>query len=729
LSAIYGRAVRWLRWPVALAWIAGAALATAKLPSISQSSTGSVGALIPKDAAAVKAEELSSLQFGFPLLSRTMVVERDPRGFDTRGDLALLRTAARTLVHGLDGSAIRAALPAVNDFGSSRVPHDRGTTALVYLFIAPGADAYDRTVAAQHFVHRVLRPPPGGFVGVTGEAPARVAQTAEIIHDLPWIELATLILVLVAVGARFRAPGAPLITLAAVAVAYAVASRVVAWAGTKLGFSVPEEIEPVMVVLLFGVVTDYSVFFLSRSRTFLSRGMGRLEMADRTTTELAPVVLAAGAAVAGATLALLVAKLQFFRVFGPGLAFSVAVAVLVALTFVPALLAIFGSATFWPRAKAVGPPSPSRVERRSRVVRFACHRPVPATLLSLALLAGAASGLHSIRLGNPVIRDLPSDAEALRAYRAAARGMSPGMIAPTVIVVTRLGITAERQQLARLQHLLGREPGVDLVVGPSDQPLQRVDLGAVLARSTSAARFFVVLHDDPLGARAIATLSRIRRRMPTLLNRVGLPRAHAAFAGDTALSAETIDKTVSDLWRIAPAALAAIFIVLAMFLRALVAPLYLVLVSLFAFAAALGLTTYVFQDLLGYGALTYYVVFATAVLLVSLGSDYNVFLIGRIWEEAHTRPIREAVPVAASAASRSITLAGLVLAGSFALLCLVPLRSFYEVACVMTTGLLIDALLVRTILVPALVTIVGDAGTWPRRRGLQGRRPVTGGPR
>ena len=153
-----------------------------------------------------------------------------------------------------------------------------------------------------------------------------------------------------------------------------------------------------------------------------------------------------------------------------------------------------------------------------------------------------------------------------------------------------------------------------------------------------------------------------------------------------------------------------------LFLRALIAPLYLVAVSVLGLAASLGITTFVFQELLGYDDLTYYVPFAAAVLLVALGSDYNVFVAGRIWEEARWMRLREAIAVATPAAAKAVTVAGIALAASFALLALVPLRSFREFAFVMAVGVLIDTFLVRSLLVPALTSLFGEAAWWPGRR-------------
>jgi RND superfamily putative drug exporter len=147
-----------------------------------------------------------------------------------------------------------------------------------------------------------------------------------------------------------------------------------------------------------------------------------------------------------------------------------------------------------------------------------------------------------------------------------------------------------------------------------------------------------------------------------------------------------------------------------------VAPLYLVASSVLGLLASLGLTTLLFQQVLGNDDLTYYVPFAAAVLLVALGSDYNVFVAGRIWEEGRRYRLREAIAVAMPAAARAVTAAGLALASSFALLAIVPLRSFREFAFVMTAGVLVDTFVVRSLLVPALTSLFGEVAWWPGRR-------------
>ena len=236
------------------------------------------------------------------------------------------------------------------------------------------------------------------------------------------------------------------------------------------------------------------------------------------------------------------------------------------------------------------------------------------------------------------------------------------------------------------------------------------------AGSGAAARLLVILDADPFGNRAIRTVSKLSDDLPGLLADAGLSDAKGSIAGDTAISAETVEKSQSDLARVVPAATLVVFIILAAFLRALVAPIYLVLTSLLALAASLGLTVYVFQDLLGYEELTFYVPFAATVLLVALGSDYNVYLAARIWAEARRRPLLEAVEIGGSGAAAAITIAGLVLAASFAMIALVPLQAFRQLAFAVSVGLLIDAFVVRSLLAPALIALVGPVSGWPGRR-------------
>ena len=212
----------------------------------------------------------------------------------------------------------------------------------------------------------------------------------------------------------------------------------------------------------------------------------------------------------------------------------------------------------------------------------------------------------------------------------------------------------------------------------------------------------VAFDSDPHAASAIDDLDRLQADMPSMLSGSGLSGARVSYAGDTPLAAETVDRLKGDSGRIAAVVILANLVLLMIFLRSVVAPLLLVGASLLAVAATLGIAVWILQVQLGEDCLTYFVPFATGVLLVSLGSDYNVFVTGSVWREAERRPLADAIALAAPRASRAIRAAGLTLAASFALLAIVPVLAFREFALIMAVGVLVETFVVRSLLVPAL---------------------------
>jgi RND superfamily putative drug exporter len=704
---------------VVVGWIAIAVAASIALPSIREAQVGALGDLVPAGADAIAAEERSAELFRFPLLSRTVVVAREADGLSTADHARVARDVVALDRGELPGLRETRGYLITNALGVAPLVRERSTTMLVPLLFPLSIGQNGRTGAAHRFAEGYVEPAaPGATAGVTGAIAARAEQADAISAHLPLVELATLVFVLVAVGLYFRAVVAPLVNLAAVALAYLISIRVVASLGRLVGVSVPSEVQPIVVALLFGVVTDYSLFFLSRFRRRLEGGEPREEAARDTTAELTPIILTCGIAVAAACGVLVVAQLGFLQAFGPGMAMAVLIALVVSMTFIPATLALLGNRLFWPHVPSRANRSTDAAARRGvarRVVGAAVRAPRRTIAACLVILAAMGCGVGWLRLGNPLIRGLPPDSSARVAYEQASRGFVAGILSPSVLVVEQPAIATMRPRLAHLQRLLARQPGVAEVVGPASNPT-RLELGAALASSGDAARYVIVLKADPLGAGAIERIRRLQRSMPALLARAGLGGARVSFAGDTALSRETIDGTVDDLLRVVPAVLLAVLLVLVAFLRGLVAPLYLVVAAAIAPLAAVGLAVALFQGVLGQGEISYYVPVAAGVLLVALGSDYNIFLVGRVWDEAQRRPLAEAITLAGAGAARAISAAGIVLAVSFGALALVPVSSFRELAFVMAVGLLIDAFVVRTILIPAVISLVGYRSGWPGHR-------------
>jgi RND superfamily putative drug exporter len=710
-----GRAIVWLRFLVVPAWIAATVLVVAHLPSAFEAEAGELGNLVPRSSSALEVERKALETFGVPLLSRTIVVAREPGGFSAAQASSATRYIAAA--DRSEGSHAVKAVPLADTPGML----GRGggaTTIVAYLYLDPDLSEDESQESAERFAAGLERASSAAEVKVTGALPATRAETRIAESHLIWVELATALLVVAILALYFRSLGVPLLGLSTVAIAYLCADRVLGWIAERYGIAVPREAEPVIVALIFGVLTDYLVFFVSGYRQRLRQGERTTVAVSETAGELLPVILTAALMIAGATLTLLLSGVRFLSAFGPSMAVAVIVSALVAMTLVPAALAIFGKALLWPRglgqqSSAGGDEHEQRGQEASEgsgarglLLGFAVRLPVLTAILCIAALVAAASGLRHLELGNPVMRGLPETSEPRQGYDAAAAGIGPGVLGPTMLVLEGPGVAEREAELVSLQANLEDDRQVAGVLGPADQPLP-LRSGVMLAPDGNAARYVLALGGDPDGAAATETLSQLEAGLPAMLARSGLRGVQTGITGDTTIASELSEDTTTAFARVAPAALIVLLALLWFLLRSWAAPLYLVGSSLLVVAAALGLTVYVFQGLLGYGELAFFVPVASSILLLALGADYNVFLISRIWREAEGQELRPAIRAAGLRAGRAITVAGFILALSFAAVALIPIQGFREIAFALCVGLLLDTLIARTLLVPALVAIFG----------------------
>ncbi|MEU7825695.1 MMPL family transporter [Catellatospora sp. NPDC049133] len=718
LLEYYAISVVWLRWVVVALWIAAVAASVLYLPAIGHGGSD-LGQLVATDNAAVRSEVRSFEKFGFPLLSRVSVVQRNPDGLPLAVQAeAVARARAVTQGEYPDAAPILGAVPVTNTLQLMPGSQENGTTVITMLFTAPDVSFAGQLAAAEKFV-AAHYDADDAVVGITGSVPARVEQGDLVLSTLPWLEAVTVAAVFIIVAIAFRSLIAPLLALGVAGVAILLTLHVGGALADRLGVPVPQETQPLLVALLLGVVTDYVVFYLAAARTQLAAGAHRLEAAETATARFTPIIATAGATAAAGTGALVVAGSAAFRAFGPGMALAVLIGMLVSVTLVPALLAILGRAVLWSprRGRAAAPSTPEPEVGSGRWSRL-LTRPwvaAPVLLLCVAGLVTAALPVRDLALGVSFVEALPADHPTRQAAAQAQQGFAEGILSPTEVLLEGQGVGSRTKELAGLQDALREVPGVAAVLGPADDAIPQ-DLHVFRTADGTAARFLVVLADEPLGARAVQTLSRLQQDLPGLVRAAGLTDVRTSLGGDTAIAQLIVDQTKQDLGRIALAALAANLLFLVLFLRALVAPIGLLACSVLAIGATLGLTTWLFQDVLHADGLTFYVPFAAAVLLVALGSDYNIFGIGPAWKEARGRPLREALAITLPQSAHAIRIAAFTLAVSFGLLAMVPLRPFRELAFALAIGILIDAFIVRSILAPALLTVLGSASEWPGRR-------------
>ena len=720
------RAFAWLviafGWLVVPAVVVAAVVAWHELPGLSALPESGVTALLPSRTAAVETEREATTLFGSSLLARIAVVQRNPNGITLRQQRQIVGVAIRLDRGRLEGFPRGSrALPYSNAFGIAPGASERGTTVITYLgFPSNTAPGSQRTLADRY---AGLVSVSGAHAAATGFIPGSMAQSDAVDRGLPWVTLAAILLIAAILALYLRSIVAPLVALAAAGLAYVLAVHVMAWLASRLGVEIQHEVEPIVVVLLLAVVTDYSVFLLSGARAKILEGERPRPAVRRATAEVLPIIVTAGLVVAAGLATLRLAGIGFVSALGPAMAIVVLVGLAVSVLFVPAVMGLLGRLAFWPGlregADAHEPLTARAGAWLRRVLANGTSRrlgAIPTLVLAATGLVAAASGLSQMQLALTPIRGLPAETPASRADRQASLGFAPGVIAPTELVVRGRDIGFRAAALKTFGRTLRAEPEVAAVVGAALPTLPRAAQPIFRSRTGDAVRYFVAFEHHPYGSAGIDDLHRLQRAMPRLLAGAGLSGATVGYAGDTAMAAETTGLIGHDLLVVGIAATLANLVLLALFLRSLVAALLLVGTSLLGVAATIGLTAYATRTVLGTADITYYVPLAVGVLLFSLGTDYNLFIVGRIWQESDRGDIGTAIRAAVPRAGRAISIAALALAGSFATLWIIPIAPFRTFAFAVCVGVLIDAFIVRTLMIPALLASFGNASQWPSRR-------------
>lgn len=713
LGAVYRGLVTYGALLIIGGWIAAAVL----LPRVSSQSVAfgtDLGSLLPPHSKAVQVKETALRQFRLPLLNETSVVIHDPGGLSpiARADAV---SWALSLDQRTTKDSATSAVPRIA--GALPVPLLKNDTVITYLYIEDASPAQEVALAhryAQHFTAF-----PGVQTFVTGLVPAQAAQHDLLESNLNLFRILSVVTVALIVTVVFRSVLPAVVVLAVAGIGYVVAAALLGWLTRAFGFAAPDQVEPLLVALILGVVTDYCMLLFHDFRERLAAGVNHGAAARLTLRRQLPVVSIAGLTVTGGTAALLAARLQMFRAFGPALAVSVLVGLVVSITLTPAILTVVGHRLFRPTKEE---PEQAGAEPRrlwiTRVIVAAVSRRTSSLLVVVVATAGLlliAYPVLGMRFGASMTSALPPDAEARQGTTVLADAGVTGITAPTEILVEKPNVAKDRPALARFQQEISHEHGVALVYGPADNPTPK-RFGVFLAASGDAARLVVAFDRDPLGADAIGELRSLEGRLPQLASSAGLSSAQVEVTGQTAIASELTSLTAQSLVITVLVAMAIALLILGLFLRALLAPIAVIAASALTVAAALGVATWLFQDIIGAPGLTFYAPFATAVLLLSLESDYNVFAVGNIWQDARRRTLRNAIRDALPRSSRAITAAGFVLATTMGIVAIFPIETLREVAFTMAVGLLIDTLVVRPLITPALITLLGRAASWPSRR-------------
>jgi RND superfamily putative drug exporter len=510
----------------------------------------------------------------------------------------------------------------------------------------------------------------------------------------------TVALVLVLLLAIYRSPVIALMPVLVVGVAYTVAQGFV-YLLAKSGETVTSTTTGILIVLMFGVGTDYCLLLVSRYREELRRHEDKGEAMATALRRAGPAILASGLTVALTMLVLMLAEVGSIRSMGPGCAIGVACAFVAGLTLLPVLLTIVGRRGFWPRRRAVDF-HPEAIEhehkgRWRRVGDRVLERPLAALVATVALFAAGGVGLLAYTENYSTTGVFKKRTDSVDGFKAIQKGFPSGALAPNDVLVERSAGTLRSSEVTLVRTRLRGAPGV-AAVSP----------GVERSKDGRRARISLVLSDDPYTARAFDQVPKLRARVAHLPS--GL---RVLIGGGSATQYDFNHGTARDLRVVIPVSLLVIALILGLLLQAVVAPLVLIASVIASFFGTLGLAILFFRYVAGEAGVDNSLPVFAYIFLVALGTDYTIFLMSRVRQEARQFGTREGMLRALSATGPVITSAGIILAGTFSVLMTLPAWFVFNIGFLVALGILLDTFVVRTIMVPAAVELLGDRVWWP----------------
>ncbi|MFF4908027.1 MMPL family transporter [Streptomyces sp. NPDC001260] len=553
-------------------------------------------------------------------------------------------------------------------------------------------DTLDRLRAAAERV-------PGTTVQLAGPA-ASQADLADAFAGIDGLLLAVaLVTVLVILLLVYRSVLLPLVIIIGAVFALGLACAVVYALADHDLVRVDGQVQGILSILVIGAATDYALLITARYREELAERTDRYAAARAALRQSWGAVVASAATVALGLLALLLSDLTNNRALGPVGAIGIVCAVLSSLTFLPAVLVLLGRAAYWPAT-----PRPTGAQggghgvwRRVAAVVDRAPRKVWAVCLA-ALVVCAAFAPTLASKGVPLDETFVNDAPSVSAQSTLAQHFPGGSGNPTVVIANA----------DRVDRVLAAARGTEGVASAAGVTASGRPGGAPKVVD-GRVRVDVTLDSAADSDSAKDTVARLR----TALHAV--PDAQALVGGYTAQQYDTLRTAERDRTLIVPVVLAIIFVILTLLLRSLLLPALLVATVGLNFLATLGVSSLVFRHVFGFTGSDPSVPLYGFVFLVALGVDYNIFLMSRVREESLRHGVREGVLRGLVGTGGVITSAGVVLAATFAALGVIPLAFLAQIAFIVAFGVLLDTLVVRSLLVPALVRDLGAVAWWPGR--------------
>lgn len=661
------------KWIVLVVWLIVAIGASGLSMKLAEVQNNSSEAWLPSDAEATAATA-GLAAFEDPDNIMTGIVYESDGGLDPQAlDSARADAEEFASVDGVVGKVVGPVVSEDGEAMSTMVVLNFGSNGWTEV---PGAVSELKEIA-EGTAEGVYITGPGGQAADSGEAFGDIDGT---------LLAATALVVVVLLLLTYRSPVLWILPLFSAFVALSVAQAAVYLAAQYGDVVVNGQSQGILTVLVFGAGTDYALLLVARYREELRRHQDRHQAVAVAVRRAGPAVIASAGTVVLSMLCLSFASLNSTAGLGPVAAIGVASGLLVMLTLLPALLAIFGRWIFWPLRPTFG--SATRSGRWwTRLGEGISRRPRQVWIATVVVLGVAALGMLGWN-GKGLAAD-----ETFTTETSSVIGMEVLAEHGLVDDTAPLEVIAPAEVANEVAEQIGSVPGVRLVADPVVQD----DVALIVAP----------LVHDPASQAAFDTVGEVRDRVHAVDNRV-------LVGGGAAVAADIQEAAAADNWLMIPLVLVVIMLILMVLLRAVLEPLLLIATVGVSFLAALGLSTLLFQHVFGFESADASLPLLVFVFLVALGVDYNIFLVSRVREETAAHGTRRASVIALAATGGVITSAGLVLAGTFLVLATLPMVMFVQLGVAVALGILLDTFIVRSVLVTALNVDLGDLVWWPR---------------
>lgn len=510
------------------------------------------------------------------------------------------------------------------------------------------------------------------------------------------VGMGTILLVLILPAIVFRSPLAGILPLIAVGIVFTIANSVISIAGHVFRFTISQQLSIMFTVVLFGIGTDYILFLLFRYRE-------RLRTGDHTKNAVAFALSRAGEAIFSAALvvltsfvALFFAKFGIFSSFAPGLVICVAIMMLAAMTLVPALVAIIGEKVFWPSKSWVMQSTKPTISKK--IGSFIARKPGLVAGVVIVLLVVIASFALGYRADFSSFSKPPKGTESEIAYNDLTAAFPAGVLSPTQVLLTS-SKPIDQTTIGDVAQRLSQTDGVANPLPPTVSP----DGKTVLLP--------IILKDDPYSS---AALNSIKGSIHKTVHSFDSADMHTYVGGTSAIIADMQKVTNRDLSVIFPIAAAFIFVILAVLLRSLVAPIMLLLCVGLGYATTLGATTIIFERIGGDAGMISFIPLFMYLFVVAIGTDYNILTITRLREEVRDgNSPRKAADLTVEHSSATVVSAGLILAATFASLLLGGISFLLQMGASISIGVALAAFIIAPFLIPSLTALLGYKLWWP----------------